>query len=350
VDVGMSCCVVAWLALPSWFDPYYSPIATHNLPSLLSFDLLQFAEMAAATLSTVQKNIRSLPVAYGGFANTITGYTLSTNTSWPYVYYPYMEDIGANVREITKVASSVIIPIVTDPMQWSAFVQANAPFPVSPVIFQIGLDGGMTAVTEPGQYFPVWQVDLDQQYSNGLEAMFINYDYGASGFVQSINFINATNQPLLSDFLPPLKVDDKTMAAAFQKLAVKFMPQTDPRSAYVQPIHASLEEGAPVVAYIQAIISWSKYFNNVLLKRSENIFCVVENNIGQVHTWTVNQTGSTYLGEVRDDTITMKLKSSLCRSTSNLCCCREIFTILWIPIYLCQLPWISTPTIHLLSL
>jgi hypothetical protein len=56
-----------------------------------------------------------------------------------------------------------------------------------------------------------------------------------------------------------------------------------------------------VVAYLQGLISWSKYFNNVLLKESENIFCVVSNSCGLVHTWSVNKTGASYVGVVSID-------------------------------------------------
>jgi hypothetical protein len=273
--------------------------------------------MAAATLSTVQKNIRSLPAVYGGLVNTITGFAMSTNATWPYVYYPFLKENGEHIREITKVSSTVFVPIVTDPNAWTAFTQATSPIPVSPVIFQVGMDGEMSIVTEPGQYFPIWQIDLDREYSNGLEDMFINMDYGSTGFIQSINFVNATNQPIFSLFLPTLKVDDIALAAASKELADKFIPQDDPRSAYTQPIHATLDEGASVVGYTQATISWSKYFNNVLLKRSDNIYCVVSNNYGQVHTWSVNQTGSSYVGEVSSQSLEVKPSYSLFTISSN---------------------------------
>jgi hypothetical protein len=79
----------------------------------------------------------------------------------------------------------------------------------------------------------------------------------------------------------------------------KYYPDDDPRTQFFFPIYKSMNKThARFASHLFGVISWSKYFSNVLLKKEQGIYCVLTNTCNQTFSWLVSADGAKFLGLV----------------------------------------------------
>jgi hypothetical protein len=88
--------------------------------------MLKFAEMSKATIDSVQRGMEVLQDVYSELAKSITAYALGTNQTWPYVTYPYWDDIAAHAQAVATTMACSTIMLVHDPIEWVKYTQEHA--------------------------------------------------------------------------------------------------------------------------------------------------------------------------------------------------------------------------------
>jgi hypothetical protein len=269
--------------------------------------------MAKATINSVQRSMEVLQDVYLELSKTVTVYSLGTNQTWPYVTYPYWNEMVTHVQDVTAMTGTSTALIVNDPVEWVKYSQENAVFPISPVVWEIE-DGKPVPLTEAGDYVVIWQMHIDPNDPNGYAKFFINFNVKHEATFKTMEkHIQRFHRGIVSDFLVPQKLDPKYLTGSFGGRSLKDPPKfseqvaetgnqtlsaSTPLSIYGQPIFESLEPDANIVGYVEGYVSWNSYFDNVLLKQDEGIYVVVSNSCNGVRTWLVKANYSEYLGDV----------------------------------------------------
>jgi hypothetical protein len=252
--------------------------------------------MATATLKTVERNIRVIPEVYGGFSETLAGYVDSTNTSWPYMRYSSYDAVAQHLIELTATAFCSFMVRVHDPVKWAEYSVTATTIPISPFVFRYDDYGNVTKVSDPGDYAVIWQTAAAPEFYSGLEEKFYNYDNWREPFATIRKAMDTDQYGMLAATRVMTPSNETGNSVKIRK---NYFSKDDPRTDFYYPVvRNSTEKNSPTVAYLYGIISWSKYFSNVLLKKDEGVYCVLQNTCNQTFSWLVSATGVKFLGEV----------------------------------------------------
>jgi hypothetical protein len=267
--------------------------------------------MATATLESVKKNVLSLPDVFGLLSDTVTTYAIAMNQSWPYVTYPGWASVGSHVRGLTNTMVVSLLVNVNDPHKWVEYSQAHSNVDISPVIFQLEPDGDIVPKMDGKEELTVmWEMAFDPKYVTGHENRFYNHNFLAfSYFNQTVHSIQKRRHGLIAPFMATAPTSDSKIANDMKSVSDTVAPPDNPRGAFITPVFEGEDEGGSIVAYIEAIIDWSVFFDNVLLNDDEGIYCTVRNTCGQEHTWLVDASGAKYLGPVSDSACGLSMRS-----------------------------------------
>jgi hypothetical protein len=263
-----------------------------------SISFAQYTEMARATIDSAQKGMETLNDLYNVLSKTITVYAMDTNQSWPYVTYPQWHMVGQTVQSLATVAATAIVVLIQDPIQWTVYSKLHSQDSIPPTVFQIQNDT-ITPILQTGKYAVNWQMSINPASATGMEKAFVNFNILSLPAINDmLTNIEIVRDGVVSDFVTPPKI--KPLFGHSQSTASVF-PESMPRSSYGHPIYATLDSDAPIVGLVQAFISWSKYFDNIMLKEKEGIYCVLSNSCNQTRTWFVKAKSADYLGNVSAD-------------------------------------------------
>jgi hypothetical protein len=194
-------------------------------------------------------------------------------------------------------AFSSIMVRVHDPIKWSNYsVAAAAPIKINPNIFYTDDYDHVTIVTEPGDHSIFWQTTASPEFYMGIEEQFYNYNYRQhfTGIKEAMDR-NRYGMLSISRIQHATEADGKSV-----QIRRQYYPEDDPRTEFFYPVFESFKEGSPIVAHLYGVISWSKYFANVLLKKDQGIYCVLSNTCNSTYTWLVSAAGTKFLGEVSE--------------------------------------------------
>jgi hypothetical protein len=262
--------------------------------------MLQFKEMATATLDSVRKNVMALPDVFGGLSDTVSTYASETNQIWPYVTYPEWQRLGAHVRGLTNTMVVSLDVNVKDPQAWINYSQAHSEIEISPIIFQMEADGELVPKMDGKEEVTVlWHMAFDPAYATGKENLFYNHNFLVfKYFSAAVDVVKQLRHGVISPFMEIVKKSESETAGSLKSVSNKVSPSEDPRGVYLAPVFDSFAEDATIVGYIEGIIAWSIFFKNVLLNKNEGLYCTVRNTCDQVHTWLLDGSGPRYIGPV----------------------------------------------------
>jgi hypothetical protein len=270
--------------------------------------VLQFKEMATATLDSVRKNVMALPDVFGGLSNTVTTFAMATNKTWPYVTYPDWSGLGGHVRGLTNTMIISLVVNVNDPQKWIEYSLSHSKVDISPIIFELDLDGTVVPKMDGKDDTTVlWQMEFDPAYATGQEDLFYNFNFLALPyFNKTIHSIQKVLHGMLAPFMEMAEESGSEVADGMTNVTNSVASLDNPRGTYLTPVFDSLDGKGTIVAYIEAIIDWSVYFKKALLNRKEGIYCTVRNSCGEVHTWLLDGSGPRYVGPASCNAVSLQ--------------------------------------------
>lgn len=261
----------------------------------------------------VHKEAENVFVAAAGLSLSITTFALSTNAIWPLVTLPHFEVNGAHANKVSSSLLTIFAPLVSasDPkarQEWEDYSSKNLGWiregvelnfelhqdliegntfeagPVPKEIFRFD-DGKPIPEAYDGPFLPVWEVAPAPH-----DARVVKYNLLSHAvFSNMYDTVLETGQPAVSqitslDFLYEGSIgDSKSHIQSFllQPVYRKFNTEHDKKN---------------VAGFIVSILSWDKYFENVMENEENSIVVVLENTCNQTFTYNVIGSNVEYVG------------------------------------------------------
>lgn len=267
----------------------------------------------------VHAEIHALYLAMESFGGTVTSFVLDEEEdSWPLVTIPHFEQRGDLNNKLTLGLAMVLSPVVPllEREAWEEYATANQGWiqeglsvendyhegrseamaapgyeleSISFPIWHYGLNGEEVVERGPGPYLPVWQMAPAPFNSTIVNFNLLDHPLFASEF----SVMKETDLPVLSpvadlEFLYGGAVHDD---------------KTHPHSFLMYPIHANFEQilpnsvnGNPLVASLTTILTWDRFFFDLLPKEVKGMVAVVKDSCGDVFSYQVDGPEATFLG------------------------------------------------------
>jgi hypothetical protein len=247
-------------------------------------------------------------------SSSISGVALAENSTFPFVTVPTFEILGESVRQQSGAEVVVFTPKVElgEVTQWQEYAIANEgwyeeskklaisfsegslvqsdfasgsmlPFIYNTIVDENGNSSPGSPVNPP--FYPIWQ-HSPPPFSPALikvslpGAQFEGAGAAREGILDSSFFSDPTGLSALAS-----KAEDHR--------AHHSMVSSDSESAYdrphvflYQPIFREIyNSSSEIVGYVSALITWDRYFSNLLPEGRKGITCVVSNTCGQSFTY-----------------------------------------------------------------
>jgi hypothetical protein len=248
-------------------------------------------------------------------SSSISGVALAENSTFPFVTVPTFEILGESVRQQSGAEAVVFTPKVElgEVTQWQEYAIANEgwyeeskklaisygegslvqsnfapgnqlPFIYESVVDENGNPSVTPAVNDP-PFYPVWQHSPPPFSPALIKASFPGAQLKAAGVArEGILDSSFFSDPTGLTALASTEKDHK---------AHHSLVSSDSESAYdrphfflYQPIFREIyDSSSEIVGYVTALITWDRYFSNLLPEGVKGITCVVSNTCGQSFTY-----------------------------------------------------------------
>jgi hypothetical protein len=256
-------------------------------------------------------------------SNSISGAAIAGNSTFPFVTVPTFEILGESVRQQSGAEALIFTPKVhvDEVTRWQEYATANegwyeeskqlavsssestlvlsdfAPGSLLPFIFEATLDeNGNSSVTPPVNdppFYPIWQFSPppfspsllkfnlagDPSVSHGLKAAGV----AREGVLGSTFFHGSSNG---LDSLAAKQEDHEAFHAQFSVSSDTKAANDRPHAFFSQPIFREIyNDTSEIVGTVNALITWDRYFANLLPEGVQGITCVASNTCGQSFTY-----------------------------------------------------------------
>ena len=288
-----------------------------------------FADYSQQIIDTVDTYARNKLEALGALALMIQAHAITANETFPFVTVPFFEEIVQGTKSLTACYGIMLFPIVTEAnrqayvnytltqrgwinasyaaqremhgsdnlgmtmneisqVDWFDYLwtmdyynESNPDFSawIADDIFQTRSSPGIyhpVVETEPGPYFPQWQVaPLDSYYQST-----VNLNYGAyDDFYRQTEIIHATSNAAFG-----IAWTDQSTDGYISTLLYPIFDQ----------FHGSEKS---IVAFLGLDIYWKAFLENILPPETKGIQVVVYNSCGQNFTFLLEGNNATFQGD-----------------------------------------------------
>ncbi|CAJ1964576.1 unnamed protein product [Cylindrotheca closterium] len=278
--VGVTACVLTWIQTTKW--------ETQDFES-------QFESMANELNDTTKLIAENGLYASLAFSTAITTFVTLTQQTWPNTTIGSFEAQCVGYRGATGAESVFLAPFVSDVEAWNQYSTDNQGWvqeshlaagdtrivdPIAPQLFR-RQDGANIPETNPDgsqQFLPIWQA-----CPAPADPRVVNFN------LLSVPQISAAVSVMLKTKGPVLTA----VVDLSQELGIEEEEEEEsPMSILLFPVFAQNN----IVGATVAFMSWVELFSNSLHEGSDVILMVLRNSCGEVHSFSIGGTVTTYMG------------------------------------------------------
>jgi hypothetical protein len=304
---------------------FFTILATATLVSSGTYIFLQddedssFEESYNSLASTIgdaaNTDMHNLFSTMRSCSNSISGAAIAANSTFPFVTVPTFEILGESVRHQAGAEAVVFTPKVKlgEVTRWEEYAIANegwyeeskklaisssegtrlqsdfAPGTPSPFIYESIVDENgnpsvMPAVNDP-PFYPIWQ-QSPPPFSPALiklilpRVLFKAVGVAREGILDASFFSDPTGLNALAS-----KEEDHKAFHTLVSSDTEYVYDR-PHVFLYEPVFGEIYDStSEIVGYINALITWDRYFTNLLPEGVKGITCVVSNTCGQSFTY-----------------------------------------------------------------
>jgi class 3 adenylate cyclase len=239
-------------------------------------------------------------LATASFGISLTSSVDTMNSTWPNVTFNDFEARGASYNQVAGARLVYVAPIVQDLNSWNSYSvehqawikesymvrgNTNTPDPIEEQVYR--RNDGMMIPENSGDdvYLPIWQGSTVP-----FDTSIFNFNLlSVPELVRAFDLLMETKGPVLTNI-----IDISTVIGGDVE-SESISPLQE--SGFLFPIFDSF--GGPsrnIVGVIFAVLPWNKRFTKLLHDGSDSIICVLRNTCGDVYSYGIEGSQSTYLG------------------------------------------------------
>jgi class 3 adenylate cyclase len=239
-------------------------------------------------------------LATAGFGTSLTSSADTMNSTWPNVTFNHFEARGAGYQQVSGARVVYMAPIVQDLDSWNSYSlehqawikesymmrgDTRTPDPIEQQVYRRE-DGVMIPEINGDEfYLPIWQASAAPYDTSIFNLNLLS----VPELVRDFDLMMKTKEPVLTNI-----IDFSTVIGG--DVESENMTELQ-ESALMFPIFDSFGgSSGNIVGVIFAVVPWIDRFSKLLHDGSDNIICVLRNACGDVFSYGIQGSQSTYLG------------------------------------------------------